>query len=302
MPRRKIYTQTFQEGLSTTGLEDGLRLPRWSVFQNIRLNEGPAKRRLGTQLIDSVASPHTALDMASGSSHHVVVPQYDTVMALKKRWTLGYLFNPDGVVGTQVIHGFAHAADFPIRTYLDGSTLTVDVVDSAGTTVTMTAAGMTAAKTVVDVIRSGTALSLWVNGALADFDMMADLDCKAPGGDMYFGRDNSGNYFDGLLDFARALSVTLSNQAESQMRLVDPRADVVLWDYPFEIAEATTKRVNDRSSHGNHGAFVGTPATGTAQTIQVTPVNLIHPYLDEKNRNRVGIIAGAETLLGEVNV
>ena len=82
MPRRKVYTQTFQEGLSTTGLEDGLRLPRWSVFQNIRLSEGPAKRRLGTQLIDSTSSPHTALDLTAASSHRILVPQYDTAMAL----------------------------------------------------------------------------------------------------------------------------------------------------------------------------------------------------------------------------
>jgi len=302
MARRKVYTQTFQEGLNTTGLEDGLRLPRWSVFQNIRVNEGPAKRRKGIQRIDTVVSPHTALDLTAASSHEIQIPNYAGPQALKKRWSLEYLYNPDGVSGTQYIHAWAANAD-PVKVYLNGDTLTAVVKDTGDTEVTLTAASQTATKTVATLIRDGTALSLWVNGALADSDTMADLDCKVPSGDMYFGSDGaSGNFYDGLLDYARAFNYPLTNQRESLMRLVDPRADTVLWDYVFEIAEATTKRVDDRSSFGNHGVFVGTAATGTAQTVQVTPVNLLHPYRDSKSRNRLAVIAGSEVHLAEVGI
>lgn len=300
MSRAKRYTQTFHEGLQTTGEEDGLRLPRFTVFQDVNVSAGPAARRKGIQLVDTAPSPHTALDLAAASSHHVLIPAYANVQTLGKRWTLEYLVNPDGVSGTQVIHGFAHATDWPIRVYLDDAVVTVDVTDSAGTVVTLTSSAVTAIKLAIMVVRSGTALSLWVNGVLEDSDTMADLACKAPGGDMYFFRDNTGNYYDGLGDFARAQSVVLTSQREGLMRAVDPRVGHVLWDYVFEIAEATTKRVDDRSSHGNHGVFVGTPATGAAQTVQVTPINLIHDYLDERNRSRLAVLAGAKMHLAEI--
>lgn len=302
MPRQKPYIQTFREGLSTTGKEDGLPLPRWPVFANIRTNEGPAQRRQGIQIVDSLTDPSTALDFASGSSHHIVIPQVDEIQQLGKRWTCEYLVNPDGVSGTQVIHSFAHATQWPIHVYLNADVVTAKVTDTADTVVTLTSSAVTATKLAISVIRNGTALSLWVNGVEEDTDTMADLNCKAPGGDMYLGRDSSGNYFDGLFDFARALSVPLTNQAEGQMRLVDPRARVVLWDYTGEIAESTTKRVDDRSLNGNHGAFVGTAATGTAQSFQVTPIRGIHGYVDNQNESRLAVIAGRKMYVSSVGL
>lgn len=302
MSKRKVYTGDFSEGLNTTGKEDGLRIRRWPVFANIRLNEGPAQRRKGIQFIDQCSDPSTALDFQdTGSTDHVAVPKVADIHTLKKRWTCVYLVNPDGVSGTQTIHGFNHATDWPINVYLDDDTLTAKVTDSAGTVVTLTHT-VTAIKLVISVIRDGTSLSLWVNGAEVDTDTMADLDCKEPGGDMYFGRDASGDYFDGLFDNAHAFSVALTNQREAQMRLVDPRVDSVLWDYPMEIADTTTRRVDDRSLNGVHGQYVGVVVTGTAQSFQVTPVNAIHDWTDNKNRQRLAVLAGAEMFLGEVRL
>lgn len=300
--RRKVYTQTFVEGLQTTGLEDGLRLPRFSTFQNVRTDQGAAKRRRGIQRVTGASDPSTALDLDSGSSHHILIPNGTAWAAMGKRWTLEFLVQPSGVSGTQYILG-ASGASPPVEIYLDDDVVTAVVLDSDSASTTLTSSAVTAERLAIQLVRDGTSLTLRVNGAVEDTDTMADKDCKTTGANMFLGRDSGGGYFDGVYDFARALAVALPDQRDGMLRLHDPRVrGYVLWDYVCEIAEATTKRVNDRGPFGNHGGFVGTPATASALSHQVTPVGLIKDYVDYQNRRRLAVIAGSEIHLAEIGV
>lgn len=260
----------FGLGLQTTGLEDGLELPRFVQFQNLRVDQGVAKRRPGQQRV-AVATNHNQGGDFDGSSQYLTIPRVAAVHTLKRVWTFEALVNADSfATNAKTIFGVAHASDYSLLVYFTtAGNLVAKVQDSGATVTTLTSATAFSTGTTyaVQVVRDGTALTMRVNGASEATGTIADLDCKAPGGNLYIGRDNGGLYFDGKIDFVRMRTVALSDQAYGKIRLIDPRAKDVLFCY--EMEQFITGVIHDLSRFELHATDSGSPTYGTSSALCV---------------------------------
>lgn len=293
------YTWPHLGGLSTTGLEDGLEQPRLTQFQNFRVDQGVAKRRGGTARLARASTSQYLIYDLDGSADYVQVPLVASIHTLKKLWTWETLAVADSyATNNKTLFGVAHATDYSLIAYFVVTTGAIEakVQDSAGTVVTLTSGNTYSTGTVcaVQVVRDGTSLKLRVNGVLEDSDTMADLDCKAPGGDLYIGRNNTFTGFDGRIAYNRCEQVAKVDQRMGLHRLHDPRNPIVLWDYlMFSDATGGTERVDDRSRNENHGTAVslGSAAT-TCLTVPTQPCTGIAAWTDAQASQRLFIGAG----------
>lgn len=295
------YTWPQLGGLSTTGNEDGLEQPRLVQAQNLRFVEGMAKRRKGMYRIlrSSPSNPtNTAADL-NGTTQWATIPLVATIHTLKRLWTFEALVNPDSfATNAKTILGVAHATNYSLRVYFktDGK-LEAKVQDSAATVTTLTSSTTFSTGTTyaIQVVRDGTALTMRVNGATEATGTMADLDCLLPGGDIYLGRDNTTNAFDGKYDFARMEQVAKPDQRYGKHRHHDPRNLVVLFDYPMENQSAAgTERIDDRSRFENHGAFAGsvTTASGNVLSVKNDVTHGIATWIDTDSKVRAWVGMG----------
>lgn len=276
-------------GLQTTGLENGLPLPAMAEWQNWRAGRGTCQLRPGFQHVDRIANGHTVLTL-DGTTQNVTIPYNALIHNLKRVWTIEALANPAALTTTRTVLGVAHATDYScIIHVLAAGNVEAKVQDSAATVTTLTSTSTYAIGTnlAIQVVRLGTALTLRVNGATEDTDTMADLDCKAPGGDLYIGRNNTFLGWQGVIDYVRCLDVARADQAYGKMRLTDPGALYVRWDYPVESEDTT--RCLDRSRFENHGTIVGAPASGTPLCTQTMFGTGIETWLDADGKQRVFI-------------
>ena len=316
--RRKVYTHTFLRGLETTGLEDGLELPAWVTFQNVRLAGGAASIRPGVQVVATATNANRALQFNNGStSDFVFAPVNTEIQTLKKRWTFEMMWKPDSVTGTQPLFGWDDAALWPFIIYQDGTALKISAnwnggAQELGTTV----AGLTLAigtTYVLQIVRASTGLITVyagsVNGPLVTLTTIGTTktayDMYAPSQRMLVGRDSAANLFEGTVDYVRCFSRALPSRKWLPIRWPDPTCDYVLWDYVMETAFAKTGEgsvVRDRSRHENHGETVGSPDVVTALCVQTMPVGLIRERLDMVGKHRLDVIAGKSIFLGDVEV
>jgi len=303
--RRKIKTLSFQRGLETTGLEDGLELPAWAHFQNTRLDEGAASRRKGMQRVLTATNPATALSF-NGTNQKIFYP---TMAAhdLGLNWTVEVLFKPDDVTGTQALVGFDHATDWPFRIYMSGATLKADVDFGASSgAVTLTGGTITAAATSSAMLTRRTnpsdltqyELALWTNGTKNTPTTATLASTTTPTNPIVVAADGGGNFFAGDIDFVRVLSVCRTTNEWSNLRLPDPKVGYVIMDSSMTVANATTARVDDRSSHRNHGTAKLSPSSTTTLATQTAPITHIGQRIDYQNESRIDIVAGGQIYLG----
>lgn len=287
MSRTRFYSPPdfrFDGGQQDTAAEDGLELPLCRLVQNFRIGEGVAKRRKGMQRFARASLTNSAPNL-DGSTDYYTVNLDTRVHTLKKAWTFEALVKPDTFTVQRPIWDVAHAADYSLRVYVTtAGKVEAKVQDSAATVTTLTSATTYSTSTTlaIQVVRDGTALTLRVNGATEDSHTMADLNCLAPGGRLYIGRDNSANLWDGVIDFVRCLGVVLPDQRYGMIRWPYPRAEAVLWDYEMEEENSATDRCNDRSRFENHATSTSDPSYSTANALcaQSQPVFCIAPFVN----------------------
>jgi hypothetical protein len=130
---------------------------------------------------------------------------------------------------------------------------------------------------------------------------MADLDCKAPAGNMTLGAANGADFFDGKYDNCWATNSADTYLGDIFIRPLDPRAENVLWCYVLEDMESgTTHRIDDDSRFENHGGITAGFSTATSIARQTMPVSMIAPYIDKNAKQRVVVTAGATMRLAEL--
>jgi hypothetical protein len=290
----------FSLGLQTTGLEDGLELPRFQTWQNLRVDQGAAKRRPGQALMAVSLNRNKSLDL-NGSSQYVTIPLLAAVHTLKRIWTFEALVQADSfATNAKTVLGVAHASDYSLLVYFTtAGNLVAKVQDSGATVTTLTSstAFSTGTTYAIQIVRDGTSLTMRVNGASEATGSIADLDCKLPGGNLYIGRDNGGLYFDGKIDFVRIRTVALADQSYGLMRLPDGRAIDVLMDYVAQT-EVITALFYDRSRFELHGTITASPPVyASALGVQTSPCTALTTWFGPDNRARLFACFGLDVSL-----
>jgi len=310
VPKVKPIFANLLSGQNDTRVEEGTEFPRWVSVRNARLRDGSLSGRPGMKRVAVCGTDATSLDLTAASSHHVVIPA-PAHYALTAPYTLEFLIEPDAYAGTQAVVGFSHATDWPFRVWLDGATIKVTLTDSGGSaeTLSLLACSGTAGEQFAGQVKvdadggyTRTVHAYLTDGSYSTYPATGTLSIgttlKAPGGDLYFGRDNGGNYYDGHLDYFRLFRIEAPNFDMSWARWPSPRQDYVVADYGGEID--SNDWVWDRSRYENHGEAVNSPGTGTALAINPAPVQAIRPYLDKDNKPRLLVIAGGRVHSVEV--
>ena len=297
-------TLDVEYGLNTTAEATGLPLGEWVDLQNILLDQGDLRRRGGIQRVVRVTNNGTCMDL-NGTTQIVTVPVNTVMHTLRKTWTVYCLMQPDTVAAARTLLGFLHATDWPIQIqFTSGAKVEVKVTDSAGTVVTMTGTTTLVGGTTysVVVVRDGTALTVYLNGVSEVTGTMADLDGKAPGGNMTLGRNNTGEFFDGKYEQCWATNSADTYLGDIFLRPLDPMADNVLWSYVLENMESTNGRIDDDSRFGNHGIVTSGTSTATSIARQTMPVTGLMPYIDKNAKQRLVVVAGSTMRLAEVGL
>jgi hypothetical protein len=305
--KQRPYVWPFAAGLQTTGLEDGLPLPAFKEFQNVRVDRGAAKRRKGIVRVDRATNGSTVYTSKcfdlNGTDQYAEIPKDTRVHDMKRAWTLGALCRPDSLAAQCPILDVAHASDYGVVLYVTtGGAVVAKVQDSAATVTTLTSATTYSAGTelAIQLVRAETALTLYVNGASEATGSIADLDGKTPGGNLYIGRDNAGNYFNGPIDYVRLLSFAWTDVAYGRIRLPDSRMRYVLMDYAVQESVNGTSRVDDRSRFENHATHYNTPTEIDALCVQDLPVTCIASWLDSDAKERLLFGAGGSLYFHEL--
>jgi hypothetical protein len=285
-------------GLETSGDEGGgLRLIE---RQNLRSDKIGLRRRGGHRLVARAVNENGCYDL-DGSTQYATILRDTRVHTLKRQWTFEALVHADSfATNEKTIYGVAHAADYSLLVYFTtAGVLTAKIQDSAGTVVTLTSSALSIATSYgIQVVRDGTSLLLRIDGTTADSDTMADLDCKAPGGSLYIGRNNTTNAFDGRIQYVRGFSTARADMSFSRLLLPQPRADDVLFDYVMEaVATGGTAYVEDRSRFENHGTLTGAPVEIASICNQTAPVSGIASWVDENAKHMLQVLAGREAYL-----
>lgn len=304
MSRPKTILANLMRGQNDSRVEEGSELPRFPVHLNARLKTGAPTRRSGWKHLAQAGTDAYALSFASGSSDYVQIPAH-SVHALTPPFSMEILLNPDTVAPTQKVVAFLHASGHPFGFSLIGTDLDVYLTDSALASTTLSATGVAAAG--VDLYARVTCnedgdLDLFVDGATTANDTsagaLAGKTLVAAGGDLVFGRDNGGDYYDGRLDYFRCVRYVIPDSSMAFTRWPTPRAPYMLWDYGGELD--ANNWVHDRSSHENHGEIVNSTATGTALAVNPAPVQVLESRRDKDNKTRLFVAAGGRIYNAEV--
>ncbi len=275
-------------GINTRAGAEGLPIQFAEESEGLRVTTGDLKPSPGMDRVLLIDDTTKALDL-DGSADYVKFVTPTSAWTPKKDWTCRVVVEPDNVTGTQYIIGWSHASAWPMVLYLDGSTLTWKVTDTADTVVTLTKTSMTATKFAVHLERKGTALTMYVDGESADTDTMADLNCKVPSGDLYVGRSNSGDFFDGTIDTPELFDGThLSN--EPYIRHGDPLSCRFWPDFKSQ----GNSIVRDLSRYRNHGKTQSSPGEVASLYHRHAPIRAVQSYIGRGGAKRVFIQAGNE--------
>lgn len=286
-------------GLNTSSPADGMPPEEATVCQGFRVGSGDLSVQPGMVVLDQAGATLKAGDLTAASSEYYVVESPLAAWTLRRNWTFRQIIQPDTVTGTQYVVGWAHAANWPFTIYLDGATLTVVHKDTNPSTVTLTSSSSLSADAVygIELVRSGTTLSLYVNGALEDSDTVASLDTQVPTVDLYFGRSSAGNYFDGTLEGPELIVRSDLPTTRSLCRYPDPKGEIVRCWYDFDAdSNAICK---DLSRWGNHAKALNTPTEATSLARVLAPGHAVATYTTESGSPKVVIGAGGLVYIRE---
>ena len=304
MSRERFRYLDLVAGQNDTRVEEGTELPQWPVVRNTRYPGGVPARRKGRKRIAVCGTDATSLSFVAASSQYIAVPAHD-VHALGLGWTMEFLFNPDLVSGTEMLFGFGHATDYPFKIWSANAKLKVQLVPSTGSALTLTSTTTVVAGTshYARVTRDADdLLSLYMDDSTTAEDTndggLNGYDLFAAGGELQIARNNAGNYYDGQIDYFRAMSYVQPDSSMAFTRWPSPRASYMLWNYGGELD--TNSWVHDLSQYENHGLGTNTPTTATTLCVNPAPVQLIRSRRDKDNKTKVFIIAGGRPMDAEV--
>ena len=286
-------------GLNTSAPVDGMPAEEAIVCQGFRVASGDLSLQPGMVRLAQAGATLKAGDLTAASSMYYHVESPLTAWTLRQNWTLRLIIKPDTVTGTQALIGWAHATDWPIYLYLDGSALTAVHRDTASTAVTLTASNAMTADAVygIELVRSGTSLTLYVNGVQEDTDTVSALDTKVPTVDLYFGRDNSGNYFDGTLEGPELVVRSDLPTTRSLVRYADPKGEIVRCWYDLDADSNSICR--DLSRWGNHAKAQNGPSEVASLARVYAPGHGVGTYTTESGQPQVVVGAAGQVFVRE---
>lgn len=283
-------------GTNTKAEVEGLPLAYAIQAQDWRIGSGRPKPRRGRDRVLRGADNQAALDL-DGTNQHVLVATPLSAWTLKRHWTFRCIIEPDVVTGTQYLVGWSNTVR-PFILWLNGSTLTWTVIDTADATVTLTSSvAITTAKTGIQLERKGTALSMYVNGLTSngDTDTMADLDCKVPTGNLTLGGDQATNHFNGSAEGPELMDGShLTN--EPLVRHGDPISCRAWYDFKSQ----GNSIVRDLSPFRNHGKTQNSPSEVASLANAHRPIKGMRPYAARGGRKRFFFVAHNLPYIAEV--
>lgn len=293
MPRT-VKTRLFngKMGANTTQLGEVSAFPIYSDLTGMRVDRGPFRRRLGKTALTQFAATSNLI-VFDATNDMVTIPADTRVAPWGTRFTLEMLFRTTGVGSARVVLGRATASATGVKvTHKTDSTIETVVTDSAGTPTTITTAGAYAVGSDVryQLVRDGASLTVRTNGTATTGTMSATLSLAS--GMQSIGVDNSGSYYEGRIDFVRLLRTALTSQRWGYLRLPDPRASFVLFDYI--VANNGNNTVMDRGPYEMHATTTGSPTTtGAPLAPNSDPITFIASNLDVNNERQSYIGVGA---------
>ena len=286
MPRT-VKTRLFngKMGANTTALDEVSAFPVYSDLTGMRVDRGPFRRRLGKSRLNKFDQTSNLI-VFDATNDTVSIPADTRVFPWGTRFTFEALFRTTGVGSARVVFGRAGASDVGLKiTHKTDSTIETVVTDSTGTATTITTAGTYAVGSDVryQLVRDGASLTVRTNGTSTTGTMHATRSLLQ--GQQAIGSDNAGSYYEGRIDFVRLLRTALSSQRYGYLRLPDPRASFVVFDYV--VANNGNNTVMDRGPYEMHGTATGSPTTtGAPLAANSDPVTFIASNLDQNNERQ----------------
>ena len=278
-----------KQGVNTTQLDDVSQFPIYADLSGMRVDRGPFQRRLGKTRLTQFSQIANIISF-DGTNDKVSVPTDSRVVPFGTRFTLEALFQTGTIASVQTIIGKSAAgATGVVVTHETNGTIKTLVTDSSAGTTTITTAAVYAISTDIryQLKRDGAALTVTVNGTETTGTMSATLSLAS--GAFAFGADNTSNYLTGRIDFVRLLRTCATSQRWGYLRLPDPRASFVLFD--FVVSGDANGTCFDRGPYEMHAAVTGSPTlTGTPLAANSDPVLAIATNLDINNERQGYVI------------
>jgi len=300
VPKGFPSNQNFSRGLQTKAVEDGLPLPDFTTFANVRVSDGSAAARTGRVGLSRAGTTTYALDFVAASSQYLAAEIDPRVWTLGTEFTLEILVSlDDKTLNNTVLYAGHTTPSIVVDT--SSNKWRVRFWDSAATldTITTTADALETTQS-LQITRSGSTLTLRVDN---DVETTATLDAsllsRTPVGDLRVGRGASTDYLDGDLDYIRMFSNARSAHADRLMRFPDSRSSVCLANYGMELS-ASGGYVVDDSRYENTLEPFSTPTATAALAHQSPGVDGIFPYRDADNKKQVIVANGGSIYHAEV--
>lgn len=269
----------FYGGEQTTSLEQTAE-PTWRQLLNCRVDKGSAVVRPGKVRLHTFGATPTDIMDLDGTNDELPLPLSDSAARswpLPPTFTVEVMWYADALAADSYVIGGDTGAPTGIKV-LHKTDSSVDVVidTGAGAAVTTNLAGLAVQTTIaLQIVRVGTAVTLWANGvsATATLPDAGVLESGNP----CIGSDNAASWLNGQVEYFRGFRKAKTTKDDLYCRLLDPYAPSVLFDYV--VAVDANGRVLDRSRYQHHAVPNGSPSTARASIARWTqPILAIAQY------------------------
>lgn len=303
MPQKikpRVIGIEWAKGEQTTRLERNEDYPALRRVLNGRVDSGGYVRRGGMVALTKTSNTGAVITF-DGTNDAIGITHDSRAWALSSipEWTIEGLCNPTNYSATRTIlaRNTSTANDVDLRIYMDSTSsgrIVVELKDDGGTTTTIAVTGIAAGTLThwrLTKAATGT-YTLTANGTSATGTLTSGV-LKANTADpLAIGRANGGGlFFIGPIEFVRGFKGVRVGHFDSRSRLLDPRADDVLFDYVCEVD--ANNYCLDRSRFGNHGAVTGSPATTASIAHNHAPILGMGYHIDQQGRRRLVYQAGS---------
>jgi hypothetical protein len=286
VPKSYPRNQDFSRGLQTRAVEDGLPLPDFTTFANVRASDGSADARTGMVRVAASAGESKAIDFVAANTEYFRTPADTRVWQLPLKFTLEVVVALDDKTLTNTVLYAGHTTPSIIIDTASNK-WRVRFYDSAGTldTITTSADALQSTQS-LQVVRDGSSLLLRVdNGTETTATVEAALLSRAPAGDLRIGRGASTDYLDGDLDYIRLFSAVRANHNDRLVKYPHPRSPSVLANYNMTITSDDLTR--DDSSYENILEGFNTPTSTATLSHESLGYSGITSYINEENSKRL---------------
>lgn len=292
-------------GLQTTKPEQAEDAMLYERFGNARASQGAITRRRGIRRVGRITPANgpycgdfdgsddsVTVGIAGGATDAIArVWNLDGLST----WTLEILCQVADLGSQRTIFDRNNASDKDVTIYQDstsGGRVVCELLDSGSATTTLTVTGIAAGTlTAIQLVKhDADSFTLRVNGSEAT-GTLASGALDSSDRDIFIGRSDSGEFYDGTIDFVRLLGVARPDQRDGWTRLVNPYARYVLADYCIE--KDANDYVLDRSRNGLHASVQGSLATNVASlAVNPVPVQGFGIKTSPDNERVLAVIAG----------